>query len=366
MFELLSILLVVHSFHLIHSECPPTTIIRPCSCVVSIPSLSYALFDSVNNDIVDTEQKSIVCEHIQNSTFDLRSIFARLTSYTDLIVNEDENATRFDSFLLSNTTVTHIPNSVFANITFKSLMFQNNPLLTTIELNAFSPFDEQVEAFETMNTNLSDTTTIFAIIKQFRSLRHLSMHNDRLQFIPANAFNHSNLSEIWFGLEFPPRSQPIETIGDYAFYNLPNIRFIRIFSPKLTRISKYAFAQRTRSTMSNDIKHMLELYLGGEMLNSTSFELTSLNRFRTRPVFLRLYNTKISYLDENVFQPFLESNPSSLIDLNQSNDDYQCDCRSAWIQYDYFRHIDQLDNRVYGYGCWAYDFPANCTMNRSI
>ena len=68
-------------------------------------------------------------------------------------------------------------------------------------------------------------------------------------------------------------------------------------------------------------------------------------------------------LDENIFQPFLETNPTSLIDINFTNINLVCDCLSAWIQYDYLKNIDQLDNRVYGYGCWEYDFT-NCTLNK--
>jgi hypothetical protein len=109
---------------------------------------------------------------------------------------------------------------------------------------------------------------------------------------------------------------------------------------------------------------MLELYIGGQMLHSTSFELTSLNRFRNRVVFIRLYDTNITYLDENVFQPFLESNPSSLIDIGSTNLLFQCDCRSAWIQRDYMKTVNELDIRVYGYNCWAYDFTKDCTIDK--
>jgi hypothetical protein len=351
-------------FYLINSECPPESIIKPCSCVIAIPSHTYLLFNDYNAETIITQRKSIVCEHIDNSSFDLKSVFFKINSYANLISDNNDNATHFDSFLLHNTSVQELPENVFFNITFKSLMFQDNLLLTTINKNAFSYFENNVETFETLNTNLSDSATIFSIIKQFQSLRRLSMHNDQLTFIPSYAFNHTNLTHIWFGIEHSKKTQPIESIGEYAFYNLPSLKFVRIFSPKLTRITKYAFAQRSRSILNNELDNMLELYIGGEMLNSTSFELTSFNRFRNRAVFIRFYHTNITYLDENIFQPFLESNPSSLIDINLTNSYFKCDCRSEWIQNDYFQNLDQMDNRVYSYGCWDYDFTANCTMNK--
>ncbi|CAF3395285.1 unnamed protein product [Rotaria sp. Silwood1] len=346
--------------HLINCECPPNFVTKPCSCKSIIPSHTYLLFDDNNPEKITRQNKSIICEHIHKSSFDIQVIFSKLTSFNNIISSDDENAMHFDSFLLYNTTIKHLPENVFINITFKSLIFQDNFQLTTIDKNAFSYFKNHVEIFQTLNTNLSDSDTIFSIIQQFRYLRRLSMHNDRLKYIPNYAFNHSHLTHIWFGLEYSNRSQPIATIGDYAFYNLPNLQFLRIFSPNLTKINKYALAQRNRSILNNGISNMLEIYLGGEMLNSTSFELTSLSRFRNRFVFIRFYHTNITYLDENVFQPFLESNPASLIDINPTNVLFKCDCRSAWIQYDYFKNIDRMDNRVYGYQCWEYDFTKNC------
>lgn len=326
--------------HSIQCLCPPSFILQPCRCS-----------DDVKQGI------SIVCEHLHQSFVDLSLIFTKLSSYQHFTGEE----TNFELFLLSNTSVEYLPENVFSNVTFKTLQFRNNRRLTTIDRNAFWNSQDRIEVLETLNTNLSDTDTIFFIIKQLSHLRYLSLQNDRLKFIPNYAFNHSNLTHIYFGMEQIEQSQPIESIGDYAFYNLPNLQFLRIFSSNLRQISKYAFAQRYRYDADDRRGSMLELYLGGKGIHSKSFPITSLTRFRNRFVFLRLYNTSITYFDERVFQPFLESNPSSLLDINTSNTLFRCDCQSAWIQNDYFKHHDQLENRVYGYPCWDYQFPINCT-----
>ena len=340
-------------YYLINCECPPDSIIEPCSCVLTIPSHTYLLYSDYNPETIFIEEKSIVCENIYNSSFDLKIIFENLNLYLN------SNESNFDNFLLYNTTIKSLPENVFSNITFKSLMFQDNYLLTTIDKNAFEYLKDYVQVFETLNTNLSDSETIFFILKQFQNLRRVSMHNDRLKSIPDYAFNHTNLANIWFGLENLRTNQPFESIGEYAFYNLPKLQLLRIFSPNLSKINKYAFAQRNRS-LSNGV---LNIYLGGRMLTSTSFSLTSLSRFRNRPVYLHLYQTNMTYLDENIFQPFLETNPTSLIDIHSTNIHFTCNCQSAWIQYDYLRDIDKIDNRIYGYKCWSYDF-SNCTLNK--
>ena len=346
------IIILQQNLYLINSECPFNLILEPCSCVLTIPSHTYLIDDDPYPETIYIEQKSIVCEHIHNSSFDLQTIFFNINSYLN------KNETNFDNFLLYNTTVKHIPENVFHNITFKSLMFQDNYFLTTINQYAFYNFKDNVELFETLNTNLSDSETIFSILKQFQNLRRLSMHNDSLTIIPNYAFNHTNLTSIWFGLETRRTSQSIESIGQYAFYNVPNLELLRLYLPNLTKINKYSFAQRYRLLS----KSTLYIIIGGEMLNSTSFPLTSLSRFRNRSVVLRFYYTNLTYLDENIFQPFLETNPSSIIDINLTNFNLKCDCRSAWIQYDYKRDVDEVENRVYGYRCWSYDF-SNCTLN---
>ena len=327
----------------IRMECPEDFFIEPCECVLTIPSHSYLLFNDNNPETIYLEEKSIVCENIHNSTFDLREIFAHI------------NQSNFDNFLLYNTSIRHLPENVFHQLSFKSLMFQNNPHLTTIDENAFTFFANSVEVFESLNNNFSDSEMIFRIFQQFPRLRRVSMHNDRLTIIPDYAFNHSNLTDIWLGSENQRGNQPIGTIGQYAFYNVPNLKFLRIFSSNLTQIHKYSFALRTRAASSPTLR----VYLGGSNINSNSFPLTSLNRFRSRMVLLRLYSTSLTYIPEEIFQPFLESHPSSIIDINYTNQKLTCDCRSAWIQRDYLHEINPLDNRILGYRCWSMN-SSNC------
>ena len=350
MFDRIAVIFTIcHLFiHSVRSDCPPDSVIEPCYCVIAIPSHTYQLYNDYNPEAIITQQKSIVCEHVPDPSFDLATVFSRLSAFLA------ENETAFDSFLLFNTSTQHIPAQVFSNITFSALMFQDTPRLTTIDANAFDSSKDHVEIFETLNTNLSDSETLFSMLRQFGNLRRLSMHNDRLTSIPAYAFNQPNLVQIWFGLENRRTSQPIETIGEYAFYNLPKLRLLRLFSPNLTQINKYALAQRNRSLSSD----ALNIFLGGQRINSSSFPLTSLTRFRSRAVNLRLYFTSLTHLEESVFQPFLETHPATILDINTSNTLFKCDCRSAWVQLDYQRNLDKVETRVTGYPCWNSNFTS--------
>jgi len=66
----------------------------------------------------------------------------------------------------------------------------------------------------------------------------------------------------------------------------------------------------------------------GVPLTDDSFDALSLIRIR-RPLWIRLFENKLTTLHESVFAPFLELNQYNMIDLSGNN--IQCDCRIKWI-----------------------------------
>ncbi|CAF3959161.1 unnamed protein product [Rotaria sordida] len=322
-----------------------------CLCIESNSSNDQTVLYPTLTETIPIRQKSIVCEHIENSFLDLRSIFIKLSII--LTTNkQSDNLTKFNDFLLHNTQINHLSENVFGNITFSNIILYHNPLLNSIDVNAFNNTENYVEVFRTLNTSLSNSHNLFTIIKKFHNLKFFSMENDKLQSIPDYAFNHTELRYIWLGVDFRQTLQPLDHIGKYPFYNVPNLTSLRIFSPLLTKIGKYSLAISRRSTLIvDDLNHMLYIDIGGSMLNASSFEPTSLTRFRNRPLFLRLYNTSIDYLDEKIFQPFLETHPSSLLGVQDSNISRTCDYRSLWIKDEYCTNINWRENRVYGTTC---------------
>ncbi|CAF1263361.1 unnamed protein product [Rotaria sp. Silwood1] len=338
---------------LVSSQCPPNSLIEPCLCIESnssdVPIILYPTLTAT----IPIRYKSIICEHIQNSSFDLRSIFIRLSVI--LSTNNQSlsnNLTHFNDFLLHNTQINHLPENLFGNIIFQHIILYNNPFLNSIDIHAFNNTRNYVEVFKTLNTNLSDSNTLFTILKQFNNLKLLNLENDKLEFIPDYAFNHSELRYIRLGVHSTQTIQPIVHIGKYPFYNVPNLTQLQIYSPLLTTIGKYSLALNRRSvSITNNLYDMLYIEIYGPMLNDSSFEPTSLTRFRNRPVFLRLYNTNITYLDEKIFQPFLETHPLTLLGVQDSNISRICDDRSLWIKNEYCTNINGSESRVYGTAC---------------
>lgn len=345
------LLILIQSIIFVNSQCPSISFQYYCSCIESNSSNDQIILYSTLTETIPLRSKSIVCENIDNSYFDLRSFFIKI-SYLLETDNETNNQTKFNDFLLYNTQIKHLPKNLFGNLTFSSIILYHNPFLTSIDINAFNNTKNSIEVFRTLNTSLSDSKSLFMMINDLNKLKFLSMENDKLKSIPDYAFNHTQLGYIWLGVHFKQTSQPIDSIGKYAFYHLPNLTSLRIYSPLLKRINKYSLAMNRKSQLiTDDLKQMLYIDIGGSMLTSSSFESTSLTRFRNRSVFLRLYNTSIGYLDENVFQPFLESHPTSLLDVQDSIISRKCDYRSLWVKDEYCKNMDSRENRVYGTAC---------------
>ena len=183
----------------LESECPPNSTIEPCFCIPDIPYDIFPPHYELRPQITAIHGKSIVCENIDNSSFDLRSVFLRLSSI--LADDTSRNQTHFDGFFLHNTLIRHLPENVSDQLTFSGVIFHKNPLLTSIDANAFAGTREYLEVFQTFNTNLSETSGLFPALRTLINLRMVSMHDDQLQSIPDYAFNHTRLTEIWLGLE---------------------------------------------------------------------------------------------------------------------------------------------------------------------
>ncbi|CAF4875002.1 unnamed protein product, partial [Rotaria sp. Silwood2] len=160
----------VQYFIFVHSQCPSNFLIEPCLCIESNTSNDQTILYSTLTESIPIRQKSIVCEHVNNSSFDLRSIFIKL-SIILTTNNQPNNITNFNDFLLHNTQINHLPENVFGNITFSNILLYHNSLLNSIDVNAFNNARNYVEVFRTLNTSLSDSDILFTIIKKFHNLK---------------------------------------------------------------------------------------------------------------------------------------------------------------------------------------------------
>ncbi len=165
---------------------------------------------------------------------------------------------------------------------------------------------------------------IFHSLSLMLNIEDIKIRGTRITEMPSYAFKpivgHQNrLRGIWidFGV--------VEKIGNYLFYGLNSLTTISFHSNRLVSITKNAFHLEKPSNET------LGLWLSDNRFNDSGFEIGSFENLR-KPTDLRLNHTFITYLDENIFLPFLQSNDKNLITF-ESDDKLNCDdCRNYWLR----------------------------------
>jgi len=157
------------------------------------------------------------------------------------------------------------------------------------------------------------------------SLEEIKICNTNINQIPSRAFRsingiQKNLSTIEF------YGSPIVKIGDYPFYSLNNLIHLEFSATSIKSIPKTVFHFR------NDSNVTMTLNLYSNDLNGTSFAMGSLTNLK-RPTIINFWNNKnLTFLNQTIFQPFLESNVGNKIWFQESNY-FDCDdCRSFWLK----------------------------------
>jgi hypothetical protein len=289
--------------------CPAPEILNPCKC----------------------DAKGISCGG--NDVINLKNIFKSI----DQKLNESEK--HFKKFYLNNTAITEIEENTLYDITFDEILIINATKLKLIHTNAFNATNLVTKKFSVNYddwkviphfiplTNSPPTHDIFHMLSSIISLEELDLCYTNITKIPSNAFHSKNgaqnkLTSILFA------NSSIAGIGDNAFYSLNNLNYLLFTGTKIDSIPKKAF------NFEKESKKKLSLGLQWTKLNSTSFELGSLENLK-RPTDLFLGdNPKQTYFDEHIFRPFLDANDQNRILIDITHLTYfDCnDCRSYWLK----------------------------------
>ncbi len=275
-----------------------------------------------------------------NEVFNLKHIFEAM----DQKLNKSEK--HFKQFQLSNTAIAQLEENTFYEITFDEIYIYNATKLKLINTNAFNATNLVTKYFrincDANHCNPSYSTPlinsppnydIFNALSSMINLREISLFRTNITEIPSNAFREingiqNNLSRIIFD------KSPISKIGNSPFYDLNNLEILSFDSTPIESIPKTVFNFR------NDSEKKLSLELSDSNLNGSSFEIGSFNNLK-RPTEINFWNDPIKYLDQHVFQPFIEMNVENRIVLSPYY--FDCDdCRSYWLKKD-----PKYNNRTY-------------------
>lgn len=274
-------------------------------------------------------------------TYNLKGIFDRLNRSLGLQPEEDRT---FEEFVFNNTEITELVDQVFGDIRFKRIKLVDALSLRRVSANAFARNGPLIEEFVAMGESLlgedAFASDLFDAFNTMVNAKKIWLNRNRLRSIPTVAFGkrpeaNFQLEELNFN-KFSSKSGNIRRIGNFAFYYLNKLTHLYLSHQRISYLPANAFDFERSSNAT------LYIYLGNNKLNNTSFEKGAFLNAK-RPIHLELYwNPELTYLDEQVFAPFLSA--SKLNKISLQDNPLSCDCNSYWIVRDKDKFQDQLLN----------------------
>ncbi|CAG2165071.1 unnamed protein product, partial [Oppiella nova] len=255
-----------------------------------------------------------------------------------------EDTGSLDELVVNNTAITSLEEHFLSNITFKRITIKDALSLNKISANAFGANTGTVDEFVVVGESQIGTDTyaneLFDALSSLTKARKIWLDRNKLTAIPSVAFGKISgadyrLNDLNFNT-FSTNPGFIRSIGNYAFYYLNRLRHLYLSHQRIDYIPANAFDFERPSNQT------LYVYLGNNRLNNTSFERGVLLNAK-RPVHLELYwNHKLTYLDEKIFAPFLMADKRNTIRLGDNP--LACDCKSYWMVRDKDRFKEQISN----------------------
>jgi hypothetical protein len=274
----------------------------------------------------------------------LKEIFLILS----LSLNETQKS--FNIFNFTNKAIKKIESNTFYDINFKIIIFERPTSLERIHTNAFASCIHTLQRFE-YNLNNRDNTSeglisdspdynILEILSSFVNAEFIVFSNKALTSIPDYAFQPVNGPQNKLKTLDLCCGYSLSKIGKNAFYDLINLEGLDFYYQNISHIQWNSFWFRHSSNKE------LQLDLSRNKLNSSSFEIGSFTNAK-RPLYIDLSFNHITYLDENVFSPFLLGlNFENSINLYKNP--LNCsDCRNQWIINDKLK----LGTKMLNSGC---------------
>jgi hypothetical protein len=190
----------------------------------------------------------------------------------------------FGMFLL-DAPIEELPENVFYDLTFDEIVVNNATNLTRIHPNSFNSTVNITKSYRNWDyyaSKLSDDPSKFDLYAALSSLVNLEVISLSLEYnsvhkIPDYAFRDINgkqnsLEYIEFNGYFI-----LSSIGNYAFYEIPNLSFIRFNSITIENISAHAF------DFYDSNERVLSIFMQNSSLNEKSFATGTFNNSK-RPL----------------------------------------------------------------------------------
>jgi hypothetical protein len=259
----------------------------------------------------------IICD--SKGPLNLTSIFDKLME-DPLVVSE-----QYYGMYIHNEQIEEIEENSLAKMNFELIEIGQECIsLKRIHSNAFEYQFQQTKYFRVLATGIVQEESLYNFYDLVNSFHKL----DALRFLTnigilKEKFG-SNLNKL------KSLHLNVDAIEGSPFSNMSEIQKIDLSYGQLNYITNSAF--KLGNTRYNKVNEQLEMYFGYNELNGSSFEKGVFTHQTLKNISIRLFlsDHKISYLDKQVFLPFLSSGKNEIVNLKKNPLD--CDnCKSAWI-----------------------------------
>ncbi|RWS21351.1 hypothetical protein B4U80_14156 [Leptotrombidium deliense] len=277
-------------------SCPGRWVFQPCHCEYS------------------GSEAGIYCNRMNGQS--IANVFNRVSTLANVYKH-------FDYLQIKNSSNLELNEKILGDLKFRVIKITDSNI-TLIESQTFESsynFTEEFILFRsTLHEWLNNGFNLFRIIKQFSNLQKLTISQTNLKTIPENAFLRLNSTQTQL-LNINLSHNRIKNIGDFAFYELSEVKFIDFSYNRVKHVSQDTFAFWKES--ENEIK----IDLSNNYLSTKCFESLAFSKTK-RKMLLILAHNNITFLDETVFLSILNNSQNKIL---MNNNPTVCNCKNAWI-----------------------------------
>ncbi|XP_037271647.2 oplophorus-luciferin 2-monooxygenase non-catalytic subunit [Rhipicephalus microplus] len=160
--------------------------------------------------------------------------------------------------------------------------------LTSFQLSALNNSAEYLSELSLFGNKL--TSVDYKRIAVFQKLRLLNLAQNNIDHIPAFAFKNPSLERLLLN------TNPISSIGAFAFRNLPSLKEIELRSIRVKRLAAYSFTIPRHNPL-------LQITLSAGIIESIDEKAF----YKVAPLTLRLTMNKLEEFSGPVFKPLMEA-----------------------------------------------------------
>lgn len=224
-------------------------------------------------------------------------------------------------FILNRTSVRVVNESLFSSVYMEEIRLVHNLHLESMDLFAFNLSRKSLKTLEISHAKLPPRETIsFASYFEQLEVLKLALGIEALDKFTFGRGEFRNLKELDLS------ENQISKIADFSFFELPNLRVLRLSRNNLHSVSMQMLTLAPPAAKFAHSK--LQLQLDHNRLSSDLIDSRALTTF-LRPITLDMSFNNLHTLPEKPFKTFLFSDPRNTIEVK--GNPFLCEEDTKWI-----------------------------------